>query len=475
MALTLTIATVDKSALLQASPALRVTDELNARNTCEFTLVDTSGAYRPDVGAAVEVAEGATVVFAGTIDRIQEGQFLGNSTALVFACSCVDYNQVCDRHLVAAVYEAQTLKQIVEDIVANNLAGESITTTNVETGPTITKAVFNYMTVAAVFDELAELTGYAWNIDYTKDLHFFSRETNAAPFSLTDSSNNFRALSVTRTREQYRNKQYIRAGYAETATQTLEKPSPAPDGIAQTFVLRYPVAKVPTVLVNSVAQTVGIRDLESGKKWYWSKQDNTITQDIGETPLAVSDVLEVTYIGLYPIIVSSQVDTGITARIAVEGGSGIYEAIDEDASIDDLNLAVDKAIGLLRKYGTIQAVVEFETDDDGLQAGQLIELTLAAHSLSGLYLIDSVQIEDVETATLRYRVRALSGESLGGWVNFFKALAPGKTFVIRENEVLVLVRSYADGLTCSDTLTASSAAPESRVGTATVGYSEVGA
>lgn len=474
MALTFTIAGIDKTSLVQVD-SLSITDELNSRNTCTFSLLDTIGAYRPAIGAAVAIADGATKYFTGTIDRIVELQLMGTST-LAYSVECVDYNQVCDRHLVAAVYENQTLKQIVEDIVTDCLTGESITTTNVETGPTITKAVFNYKYVNEVFNELAELTGYSWYIDYDKDLHFFARETNVAPFSLTDDSRNYRDVQVTKTREQYRNKQYVRAGQDITDQQTAEKPTPKPDGVTKTFVLKYPVAQVPTVEVNSVAQTVGIRDVDSGKQWYWSKGDNTITQDNSEAVLTDTDVLEVTYYGLFPILIQTQLDQEIATRVTAEGGSGIYEAIDEDGNIDKQDLAIDKAAGLLRKYGSIPQIVEFETDADGLAAGQLLTINITAHNLNGQYLIDSVAAQDKSGIFLRYRVRALSGESLGGWVEFFRKLAAaGKTYVIRENEVLILVRNLTDQVICGDDFTASSATPESRVGYAMVGFSEVGA
>lgn len=469
MAIVLTIGGVDKTSLLRVD-SLQLTDTLNARDTCSFNLLDKTGTYRPVVGQESIITDGARV-FAGTIDEPDETAIPGSS-ALEFQCSCVDYNQIPDRHLVARVYENQTLGAIVRDIVTQDLAGEVITVIKVQDGPTITKAVFNYRTATEAFNDLAELTGYAWNIDYYKDLAFFARETNLAPFSLTDTSKNFRNMSVKPTRGQYRNKQYIRAGQDITDPRT---DSFKGNGKDKSYVLNFAVAKVPTVKVNGVDKTKGIRGLETGKDFYWSKGEKEITQDDAGTPLASTDTLDVTYQGLFPIILVSQSDSEISSRQAVEGGTGIYEAIEDDQSIDSQSLATQKADGLLRRFGRIPRIIEFETDTVGLAAGQLITINVTRHNLNAQFLIDSVAAWDVEGKFLRYRVRALDGESLGSWVDFFKKLAEaGRKFVIRENEVLVLLRRSTDTVILTDTFTATSSAyAVAEVGTAIVGFSEV--
>lgn len=454
MAITLTIGGVDKTSLLRVN-SLQISDELNTRNTCQFSLIDTTGAYRPTVGQEAIILDGAVRRFAGTLDESSEAVPLGTS-ALVVQCQCADYNQIADRHLVARVYENQTLGAIVTDIVTQDLAGEGVTTTNVQTGPTITKATFNYRTVAQAFNDLAELTGYAWYVDYNKDLHFCARETNLAPFSLTDVSANFRYMVVRKTREQYRNRQYIRAGQDITDPRT---DSFKGDGKTKAFVLNFPCAKVPTVKVNTVAKTVGIRGLETGKDWYWSKGEKEVTQDDAGTALASTDILDVTYQGLFPIILSSQSDGEISSRAATEGGTGIYEAIEDDQSIDSQPLATQKADGLLRRFGRIPQIVEFETDTGGLAAGQLITINVTKHGLNAQFLIDSAQAQDVQGKFLRYRVRVLDGERIGGWIEFFQKLAQaGRKFVIRENEVLVLLRRFSDVVKLTDTLTVESKA-----------------
>lgn len=455
MAFTLTIAGADKKLLL-AGGSLSISDALNSRNTCSFALRDKSGLYRPADGATVVITEGGATRFAGTIDEIVEANPAGTA-ALEYQIACVDYNQVADRHLVARVYENQALRAIVADIVAQDLAGEGITTVNVETGPTIIKAVFNYCTAAEAFNELSQLTGYDWNIDYDKDLHFFSRETNVAPFSLADTGPSLYNIKVQRTRAQYRNKQYLRAGMDLTDART---DSFKGDGKNKAFTLNYPCGKAPAVKVNGAAKTAGIKGVDTGKDWYWNKGEKEIVQDDAATATAPTDVIDVTYQGLFPIIIQSQDDQEIIGRANAEGGSGVYEAIESDENIDDETLATDKANSLLRRYGKIPRIVTFETDTPGLAAGQLITVNLTKHNLAGQFLIESVGARDVGGVKLRYSVKALDGEAIGGWTAFFQKLAAStRKFVIRENEVLMLMKSLSDVVVLGDVFSYQSQVP----------------
>jgi len=43
---------------------------------------------------------------------------------------------------------------------------EDVDTSLVETGPAIEKFVFNYVPASQAFDDIAELAGYIWYIDY---------------------------------------------------------------------------------------------------------------------------------------------------------------------------------------------------------------------------------------------------------------------------------------------------------------------
>ena len=461
-------------------PSLRWEDQLNARSALSFDLLTAvSGGYRPVDGDAVVLtdADGSTVIFAGLLEEPREElAFAGDClTHNLHRCRAVSYDALADRVMVAAAYTAQTVQAIAQDIVATTaLAAAGVTATDyVDVGPTVT-ITFNYRPASACFAELCEIAGFAWWIDADKKLHLQTRAAVAAPFAMSDADPRCSWLRVAKRKTNYRNIQYVRAGLELTASRTE---SFVGDGTRNVFTLAYPVGVVPTsITVDGTPKTIGIRGVETGKDWYWNKASTEIQQDDGGTALSDAETLAVTYQGQYPIIVSARNESEIAARAAIEGGTGEYPHVEDDPTIDSSSVALEKATALLSRYGTIEDVVEWQTDEGGLRAGQLISLDFTKHQVAGEYLIESVSAsprDDVE-CTLQYTVRALSGDGVGGWVSFFQRLLDTRrSFVVRDNEVLLLLRTFAESLVLGDSLAASSAAPESRIGTAMIGFAEV--
>ena len=101
-------------------------------------------------------------------------------------------------------------------------------------------------------------------------------------------------------------------------------------------------------------------------------------------------------------------------------------------------------------------------------------VTLTRYGISAAeYLLEKVDLRDLDGTVLRYTVTALSGEALGGWHEFFRKLVKGgRKFVIRDNEVLLLLRATSEAVALTDAMTPTTGTRESRVGTALVGYSE---
>ena len=421
--------------------SLSYTDTLNDRTTCSFIAIDPT--FDIDVGMEAIVEEDTDTIFAGTVDSVSES---GDKTNYV-SVACVDFSQLVDKRIIANSYESQLAGDIVRDFINLVFSEEGITEGNVQDGPVISRAVFNYDNGNTGMNYLADTTGFNWEINSLKQLNFFDRSTFVSPFELNDFSHNYKDLTVKKSRSNYRNRQYIRAGTDTTAEIPLEKPTPKPDGVSKTFVVRLPIAQKPRIFINTVEVDptfIGINGVDKDMKYYFSYNSNAITQDDSQTLLIDTQVIEITYKGLYPLLVVTELPGQVIARKSIEGGSGVHEDIVEESNLDTRQAAMEFANGKLEKYGIIPKVVTFTTENKGLKAGQLLTIANSKHNLSGTFLIDSISGRDNGVLIL-YSVKCLDGASVGGWEQLFKTLLQGnRRLVIRENEVVVRYITFAD-------------------------------
>ena len=420
--------------------SLQINERVNERTTASFSIIEP--AFTVEVGAEVVITQGVEVIFAGTVDQVSEYDWQIPSVAV----SCVDFSQLADKRLFAATFVNEYAGDIVRTMLADVLNAEGITEGDVQLGPLIAAAVFPYENCNTALNTLAQLAGYSWDVGNDKRLHFFERSTYAAPYGLTATSANFHDLQVKKTRSMYRNRQYVQAGTDLTSPISLEMPTPKPDGVSRTFTVRLPIGVKPQIYIDSVevaAADIGIGGLETGKLWYWNKGKNTFSQDSGGTPLS-TEVLEITYKGMFPILLSADDPVETAARQAIESGTGIHEGIAQQPSLDSQDAAMAFAEGMLEKYGYIPRVLNWKTYDGGLMAGQLISVNIPEKNIVDDFLIESVNVRE-DSGVLLYDVKALDGSVLGGWEQVFKGLLQGgRKLVIRENEVLILLNKISE-------------------------------
>lgn len=455
MAHTLTINGVSES---WNDGSLNITEEMNSRNTIKLR-VRTANTIL--IGHEIIVLDGATKIFAGTINSYDQIWIVGENTGnrKVFSISGIDYNQLLDKGVkVAATYENQTIATILADTsseraIGSLLAAENITLGTVTKSTTvIKKAVFNYISVSEALNYIKHLTALNWNVDYDKELTLTLKEDNIGSID----SSLFYTVEKKVFRQQYRNKQILRAGRDVTAVQTLEDVSPKPDGISRNFILRYPVAKEPTITIDSVAVAsadVGINGLDVEKEWYYSYGSKTISQDASETVLSDIQTLQVTYQGLRSINVQAQDESAIATRLAIEtGSSGIYETVVQKKEIDDADAAGDYVKGLLLRYSEIPERI-YITSSEFKQSGLIVNLSETKLDISGQYLIEIVNITETG-GEFKYSYNLASGEALGSWVEFFRELSQDAIdYTIQENEVLIVLLDFNETIEITETLT----------------------
>jgi hypothetical protein len=428
--------------------SLQIEDEINARSTASFRVVDEQNnmSVKPSEGQPIEITDyDGNLVFGGFILYAKRFNPIGTDT-IFYNVECVDNHSIADRFIVAESYVNTLAGDIVKDLRTTYLDADGVTIGEIQDGPTIDAAKFPRIgTVADALDELSELTGFTWYIDYDKKLYFIERQTFLSPFDVASDSAIVN-INVKEDKTRYRNKQYIRGGLSQTEEISLEKPTPEPDGVSRTFVTRFPLASKPKIFIDSVEVTssfIGANGVETGKKFYYTYNSNTITQDDAETVLN-SEVIEVTYKGLFPLLVVSEDTEAIAERVLIEGGTGIYENIINESKVDKKQIALDIANGKLRKYTKIERELTYQTTLNGLFAGQLQTINLPKYNITdGEFLIDRVTISDLDgNGTFLYDVHAVDGEVFGGWTNFFKELVKtGGNLIIRDNEVLVILQT----------------------------------
>jgi hypothetical protein len=426
------------------APGWQISYKLNQRTTLSMTVVDLQELDSIDEGDSVEVYNNSELIFSGIVYSKRE--YEGMREVVFYDLQVTDNSALADKRLIVGVAENMKAGDIVREKILPVLAEEGVTAGEIQDGVVISKAVFNYIYCNNALDYLKDITGFNWQIDKHRKLNFFSRETNISPFVLSDTVPHS-GFEKTSNMENYRNRQYIRGSHGETAVQQKEKPTPKPDGQSRNFILRFPVAKKPTIYINNVQvpeSQVGVNGIDQGKKWYFSYNSNTISQDNSQTPLSTTDVLEITYIGLRNIMMILENTSGISDRKAKESGtSGIYENMINESSIKSSAQALQYGQGILQKYGEINDKISFSTIIPGLEAGQLLRVVKPLFKIDDYFLIESVNISAFSQDEIEYQVTALDGASLGGWERFFKNIIDaGRDFAISEDEVIVTVQSF---------------------------------
>ena len=454
------IGSTDVTKYMRAN-AWTVEQELNGRDTCTLPLVVSDG-YVPHRGERITALFGNVRMWAGIVHDIEFSYTAQKRNDYVeIVVRGVDLSALADRITVNEVYQNKTAGEIIRHIISKYLDADGITDGGVQDGPSLQKVVFARKAASDCFKEICRLTGYHWFVDQFSVMQFFPKFASLAPFEINQTTAVFRDARVSKSLADYRNVQYAIGGQGITLpiTEFFEG-----DDIARTFPTAYPLAQLLGVTVNGAAQTYGIRSVDDAgsKQWFWNANQQGINQDPSQpllkakTATTPADRLAITYTGFYGPVTTKLVNApGITERQAIEGGSGRYEAVDQDASLDGLDVTVAKARGDLRRFGALDDQVEFETDLIGLGLGQTVIVDLPALDVQGA----SMLITGMETSLFgieqrRHRVTAVSGELKGTYQEFFAAFfSGGAARTISPDDIINEVAVANDLLTATDLVT----------------------
>lgn len=438
--------------------SIQISDIVNdQQNTCTFqiTNLDSNGIPSPDEEVIITSLYG-TRLFGGYITQVIMNQ---HSTGQVYATvSCVDYVRLLDRNLVNKTYTDQTDKAIIEDIIATYCSGFGITTTNVLEGVTIDQINFNYIQPSQALRRIADLTGRNWYIDYEKDIHYFALTDEEADYEITtDELALIKNLTITKDSTQIKNRVYVRGGTNLSDPTTYATKG---DGISRKFLLPDKPHSV-TIDVNGTPKTLGIKNVDtSGYQYYLNFQEKYIEQDTGQSILATTDTLTVTYSYDIPILVAVE-----NAASILEHGQQEFAIFDK--SITTQQAARDRASAELIDYAANIVEASFSTYISGFRSGQTLPLLLEGtdYNVDDNYIITQVIATSIGGGKYEYEIKMASAKTMGIIRFLIELLEANKNLIeVNDQEVvdnLLVATDALNGDSLLDSLTIDSAGPYS--------------
>jgi hypothetical protein len=406
----------------------------------------------------------------------------GFEKILEHSLSAVDKHRLADKRRVAATFTNFTGAYIAQWLLDNILEAEGVTRGQIYDGSTcsdqlicsdtlyaseavgtIPSAIFAYCKVSEALDAIVKAISssgvpYYWQIDQYGKLWVvpYDAVVNSTIIDGSQIDEVGSPPTVTRTNPSYRNTQIVLSGTAETVQQTETRKG---DSNNQSWTMSYALSRVPTVTVNSTSKTVGIRGVDSGKDFYWSKGEFEITQDSAGVKLTSTDTLQVVYIGQYPSVVIASNSAQIASDAAIDGSTGIVEEVESDSTLVSLDAELNTASALLTRYAVQSPIVlEFSTMQAGFAQGQLVTIDLPDYGINNTQmLIEDISASDSDGLNIWYRIKAVSGPSDQSWVEFFgnlvKTNQQANSINLGTSTIVTIVQQFSAGMTISASFT----------------------
>ena len=368
----------------------------------------TVSIYRSD--ASTDVLFGGTIY---SIRKMTSGKSqTSSSRTYSYAIQAEDYQRQLDRYLVNNSYTDDTCATIIGDFVTNYTdPAIGYTTTNVSTGPIIEEINFIYTPVSQCIQDLATISGYDWYVDENKDIHFFEKETISAPFDIDETAvkTYIDNLQVNPNYSQTRNRIYVRGGYY--LSPAVYEENIECDGTERIWKTAYKPHTLSNVQLDAVAKTSAVDHVNADDgtyQFFWNYHDQYIrcADNVGTqaTP-ANGVVLTFDYYYEIPVIVRADNTASQTTIAALEGGTGIYEAVIYDDTLETREQAKVRALVEVDTYGDATIKGSFVTHEHLFKPGQYIKLDVDGfEDWDGNYQIQEIRIEPVTADDVRYTV-----------------------------------------------------------------------
>lgn len=310
-----------------------------------------------------------------------------------------------------------------------------------------------YKKPSVLTDELAKQGSLFWYIDIERDLHLFSSADVMAPFSLDDTSQNYSNLELENDISKLRNRQVVKGGDAPGVS--LYTQNTTGDGARTSFTLDYK-PKTLTMTVAGVPQDLGVEGFvdESTVEWIYNFEEKIIRKTASGATPADGDAIVFTYYPYFPIRVAVTSPSSIAAMQALTGGDGVYDGpLINDPSISSVEDARARGRAELELYANAVRTITFETDIDGLRAGQTLEVTDTQRSISAEeFLIQSVRYKQQFGDRFKYTVTAST--TIFGLIEFIQMLLKrASALTVSPSELVDTILTLDETITLADVIT----------------------
>jgi len=454
------LVTINSTTVSILSGSLTITETANGINTAAFTVESDSGAYRPSLGHEVLITEDGAVIFSGFVKSVPESGFggigWGHITSVV---NCDDWNSYADRRYISASVPAGNLKSVLQ-VLAAYLTSYGVALDNAQPNDSLQLEafVYDYMKISEALNQLADLTGYVWDIDYDKVLSMRAPGSVNAPFNITAGDGHCLGdVTVEASMEDYANRVTVRFTDAAVAAWGFLNPSIIANG--ETVTIGSVTYTWDTTLnntsnhvkiggtiaasMNNLIQALDAAAGGAGEGTNWgtgTTANSTVFGYIINTDILVAKARETGANG-NTIAVSetmakaawywegnqliTTLDGGLDEALtntawAEDSGEQVvmdlWETVVDRAEIRDLATAqalADKlltnAVGAKTKK-TVHYTTDF-VDDPTLHPGQKQTITLPLRNLSGNFLITDVRVFEASN-WLRREVTLQGGTTL---------------------------------------------------------------
>lgn len=450
MSITLTINGTDRTERVEMD-SLRIENILTRRrDVCDFNIISHSGnSVTPVLGQEVIIRLDGTKVFGGVITELE--QKVTSYKVIMWKVSCQDYTRLLDRKLVAESYENMTVNAIIADIKATYFPS-GFTITNVNCTLTIKSVKFNYLPISKCLEELADITGYDFYVDYDKDVHFFEMSTNPASIDIEDANGShiYDSLVIRKDNSQVRNSIIVRGGEYLGSSFTGEWEG---NGTDYTIPLPYRFSEFEATLTGNPL-TVGVDYINAPDDYHvlYNFQEKVLKFKDTDIPSSGA-VLRYSGLPYLPVIVRLRSPSAIDTMSAAEGGDGVYEYLIVDKTITTREGARARAAAEIETYATTMSEGEFTTETAGLRAGQRIRVNSSSRSIDEYFVINRVTLEQFDSGSFLYHVSLVTTKTFDFYDLIKRFLiSDSKNLTIDPNETVDLVFDYSDTFTFSDTL-----------------------